>query len=282
MLVYELFILRGFTMLTDNQKLRIREEEIYRDEVRKSLVKPDGFFKRFYNFLNSALGLWILTTIVVGVFTWGYAQWQLSVQSREQINKLDIEIEKRFDNAANSLFVNSPDWKEGDKQPPFYIANTLLLPPKEENSIQSEFANRNLKSLLYELNSRLPFIEKIEVENTIRDIDFIEQFYAKKDIPQPFARDFYNKIMEIRNSRWSYEKMTARNFNDPLYWDKAFNVIILFVVILAGFFLIFSLIYTFPLLRQFQRLVDIKQTDKSGTDKAKNEPSEPLSPNNPE
>jgi hypothetical protein len=47
--------------------MRLREEEIFRQEVRKELEQVSQVRRsRVLTFLNTSLGLWLLSTIVVG------------------------------------------------------------------------------------------------------------------------------------------------------------------------------------------------------------------------
>jgi hypothetical protein len=62
-------------MISEEDKRRITEEEVFRLEVRKSLAQekpPQGTYGVLWTFLNSSLGLWVLSTIVIGCFGWAY------------------------------------------------------------------------------------------------------------------------------------------------------------------------------------------------------------------
>lgn len=62
-------------MLTDADRERIRQEEIFRAEVRSSLEPPSNFRKRCWKLANSAFGIWVLSSIVVGSISWQYSQY---------------------------------------------------------------------------------------------------------------------------------------------------------------------------------------------------------------
>jgi hypothetical protein len=140
-------------MLSEDDKMRIREEEIFRAEVQKELTTHNK--NRVTTFLNSSLGIWVLSTLVVGLFGWSYAQWQTSRQNIEQINKLDAEIEARIQSAQYRIGN-----LDASSTATIYPANELLAPPTAERIIQSEFASRNLRSLVYELRGRVPANEE--------------------------------------------------------------------------------------------------------------------------
>src|SRR5271169_6432915 len=87
--------------LSEEERERIRAEEIFRDEVRKSLTPKRTFWGRLYQFFNSSLGVFVLS----GVFLTGISS--LYVQSseqrretsarRENTRKLLVEIPFRLD-----------------------------------------------------------------------------------------------------------------------------------------------------------------------------------------
>jgi hypothetical protein len=82
-------------MISEKDKRRITEEEVFRLEVRESLAQdklPKGKDSVLWTFLNSAFGLWVLSTTVIGCFGWVYAQWQASRENSALIDRLDIEI----------------------------------------------------------------------------------------------------------------------------------------------------------------------------------------------
>ena len=61
--------------LTDEQRQAIRDEEFFRDQVRKELAGPKqapGFFERISNFLETKSGFWLLTTVLAGVTATGF------------------------------------------------------------------------------------------------------------------------------------------------------------------------------------------------------------------
>ena len=96
-------------MLTDDEKVKIRAEEIYRDELRAQLNKSQevNAKSRFWTLINSSIFLWLLSTVAVGGITLAWnaaannrlkAQKKLEVEEakRLQINKLNLEIEGRL------------------------------------------------------------------------------------------------------------------------------------------------------------------------------------------
>ena len=141
-------------MLTDEEKERIRQEEIFRSEVRITLNTPNDPRQRVWKFLNSPLGLWILSSIVVASLTWGFSNWQTSAleaaKRLQLIKRLDTEIVFRL--RSGEKIIESAKTKEQ-----LYLAIiTINGGTKHLNfdfGVFPEFRSRSMQSLLYELSS---------------------------------------------------------------------------------------------------------------------------------
>lgn len=87
-------------VLTDNELKRIRDEEIYRSEVRRSFETakpPPSFSQRVSVFLESKVGFWILTTVFAGIAATliaGFSNW---------INRKEIEERQRAERARQDF-----------------------------------------------------------------------------------------------------------------------------------------------------------------------------------
>ena len=184
-------------MLNGRERNRIREEEIYRSAVREEIAelstKTTG--KKFYGFLNSPFGLWILTSIILGLFSFGYTQYQRSKDTQQRIQKIDAEILARIRSARMAFYTNSDrPFKE--------IADILCAPPGRDGMIQVEFADSNLESLLYELKRLVPdddtnISNAIVVQREIRD-------QVSPGLKDPAAKDtvIFRQIDELGQLRW--------------------------------------------------------------------------------
>lgn len=63
-------------MLEPETKRQLREEEMFREEVRRELEQQRVKKSELWEFVNSSFGIWLLSTIVVGAATLGYTKWQ--------------------------------------------------------------------------------------------------------------------------------------------------------------------------------------------------------------
>jgi hypothetical protein len=150
-------------MLTDEEKLRIRAEEIYRDELRRALnghQSPPGRLVRLTRFLNTSLGIWFLSTVIVGVATFFAAQWRVSREEQSvnaaQVARLDLEIATRLDRFANAVngLVGFTAYAD---------ALAALNRPSDadpDGSAYPEYRGLALTSLIHELGARVPSEEK--------------------------------------------------------------------------------------------------------------------------
>src|SRR5205085_6480327 len=98
-------------MLTDLEKEKIRLEETYRNEVKevlqeKNIKKP--FFDKVISFLNTSLGLWLLSAIFVSGGVKLYEDYKANSEDKKKTNeaiaKLDLEISYRYSRILVNLY----------------------------------------------------------------------------------------------------------------------------------------------------------------------------------
>lgn len=135
-------------MLTPEDIQRIREEELLRNEIRNTLVPRQN---PVWAFFNSALGLWVLGTIVVGFLTWSYSEWRADTKIADERwmshQRIRAEVLARLD--AAGYFVNVSAYHE----PKIYDFDDLhaALTGASTLGIYPEYAHRNLSSLIVQL-----------------------------------------------------------------------------------------------------------------------------------
>jgi len=157
------------TRLTAEEMARLRDEEIFRLEVRSQLEAASRRPRsRLLTFLNSSLGIWLLSTIVVGSVSWNYSWWTerraREGQRRELIRKLDLEISNRIETLRQLL--NSLTSVED-----FQMALQLSEKPGMGMialSVLPEFETRGLRSLLWELQSVVPAEARPEIARAMQ------------------------------------------------------------------------------------------------------------------
>jgi hypothetical protein len=85
--------------LTDEQRQAIRDEEFFRDQVRKELAGPKrapSFFERISAFFETKSGFWLLTTVLAGVTATGFTSLQRYLD-RDEITRREAADRSRRD-----------------------------------------------------------------------------------------------------------------------------------------------------------------------------------------
>lgn len=182
-------------ILTEQERHRIRLEEIFRSEVKEQIEKAKGRPSRrarFLAFFNTGLGLWLLSSIAVGTISWSYSEWSRYQQSKETkqelIRKLDLEIAVRL-RYFNSLVSEANNLRtfyealRGLEQPSWLVRG---LP----NTVFPQFSERSFRSLLWELYTIVPSAEKQPILGALRQAQELAERITPSDAKRsqnPFA-----------------------------------------------------------------------------------------------
>ena len=156
-------------MVSDDVKARIRAEEVYREEVRASLRDPSTTRGRIWAFLNSSFGMWLLTSALVGLATWGFTAWRDAVNRASDraavVRRLDIEIATRLDRFVihASHLTNARHFGEA--------LDALDWPDDNiyATSAYPEYARRSLLSLGRELRENVSRNDGSDIDRVLRN-----------------------------------------------------------------------------------------------------------------
>lgn len=125
--------------LSDDERQRLRDEEVYRAEVRRSLEaakSPPTASQRVSTFLESKVGFWILTTVFAGLsatlFT-GFSKWlhHADIEERQRADRARLD----FDTVIKVVPMLTSE-NPGNRQIGFSLLNGLA----SAKSIQPEIA----------------------------------------------------------------------------------------------------------------------------------------------
>lgn len=137
-------------MLSAEERARIRAEETYRHDVRANL---EGDGSRWWAFLNSAFGLWLLGSVSVGVLTWSFGairdRQREESEARILNRRLRTEIAARVD-AATYVF-RSTEFHEPRPEVDDYGEAANILYGQGGHATYSEFTGRKLSSMVIQL-----------------------------------------------------------------------------------------------------------------------------------
>jgi hypothetical protein len=171
--------------LSDEDRGRLRAEEIFRAEVQRSLCAPKSQLQRLLAFLNSSLGLWILSALFITGLSTTYSAWSAKQaerrRSEDAIRRLDIEIAHRIESISII----------GDGVVTFtqlHSAKAALRGASEARPevgelgdyrpIFIEFNGRSLFSLIWELQRTLPQSERVAVQPALTQARRLEVAFS--------------------------------------------------------------------------------------------------------
>ncbi|HEY6908484.1 MAG TPA: hypothetical protein VI356_03880 [Myxococcales bacterium] len=157
-------------MLSDEEKDRIRAEEIFRSEVRRELARATPtppLRKRVWLVLNSAFSLWFFSSVVLAGLTAAVAAHQRSRDERNRNEtlrrRLVTEIDGRILEAIEGMHVDEKRIEAGQyfpassiyAQAAAYLDNFFRNDPSNPRDFSTypEFAQRTFRSLISELRS---------------------------------------------------------------------------------------------------------------------------------
>jgi hypothetical protein len=190
-------------MLSEDEKLHIREEEILRSEIRKEL---DGAESRgskssaIWKFVNSAFFLWFASSVLIAAASFLYSRWekQQAVEQERSLTarKLDAEIASRlrYFSAMYELSI-SHEARRVDLKLKALLG--LEKPSEAEYPVNvfPEYANWSFTALLWELTRVVP-------ENEKKGIDTADSAASKLSSMYLFWR-------EVGDSAFSVSDMKA-------------------------------------------------------------------------
>lgn len=174
--------------LNDVERAKIELEERYRSEFRNRLdgaPKKKSLPNTIWVFLNSSLGLWLLSAIFITGVGALYTQYQNTrtekIKTKESIERLDLEIGYRFSQIQIQLFslVNSkepnfPFLPNKGEENVRSILGSLSQPPKGELiPLYQEFSSLSTIALIAELRRHVPENERGEIDQVLAHLSGI-------------------------------------------------------------------------------------------------------------
>lgn len=126
--------------LTDDQKQAIRDEELYRSEVRRNLAAPSKatLVGRLSAFLETKVGFWLATTVLAGAVVTAFTNLQRFV------NRAEIERQERIARSlrdTETLLKLAP-MLTSEKLAEFKIATVLLNGLTADAAVSEGVANQ--------------------------------------------------------------------------------------------------------------------------------------------
>lgn len=149
-------------MILEEDKMRIKNEEIFRAEISKSLEQNQEktFQQKLWSFVNSSFGLWLLSSVVVGLIAFFYNNAQLqakiSAANSSTIHKLNTETSHRLQKFKLALSQQESEALYYQNiELAYMLDGTLVIDgsvsPEKPIYIFPEYKDRTINSLLYEM-----------------------------------------------------------------------------------------------------------------------------------
>jgi hypothetical protein len=160
-------------MFSSKDKAHIRLEEKYRFNVRKQMEHlgrpPKSTLRKIIDLLSTTLGLWFLSTVAVGLITFGYTWFkessQESMNRRTEARKLDLEIMYRLRVIKGALeSLKSGQTKENIMYPTSRDEKGNVNYIEPVSSASPMYANTSMLSLLSQLQ------DNVDDEDSKREI----------------------------------------------------------------------------------------------------------------
>lgn len=217
-------------MLTEEEKARIRYEEIFRTAVRREIEanEPRSRPERFWRFLNSSFALWFLSSVVVASLTTAltYRQAQRGEQLRKSgiETRLDTEISSRIALAQRGSLLDRDRVARHNEYPPeaiyqnvqCYLDNSFRIGSSNrlDFSIYPEYEKRTFRSLVFELRSVADPSARPELTDALavyeRLLDLGSQTSRKGEIATQETVESALKLLDqLTKPRWLLPKAST-------------------------------------------------------------------------
>jgi hypothetical protein len=207
--------------LTDEEKSRIRRDEIYRQAIRDELKVPGHFGDLVWRFLNSGFGLWLFSALFV---TWGVnlysdhrdaaremaqkaeAERKESARVKELTERLDLEISYRLSFAMTRLEAANRATDGALPEPKrIRVAVAAISSPMSEEMppLFPEFRAYSGPALIAELRRHVPEQQDLLKEKLASLTGLLDTIETGSD-GKPFTVVSFagELIARLKNSRW--------------------------------------------------------------------------------
>jgi len=221
-------------MLLEEEKERIRAEEIFRHEVRQKIeaeAPRHSRRKRLWTLLNSSFALWFLSSVVLsgltGAVTW-YQRWNNERLRKADVERcLNIEISSRIFDGLDELRLDQKRIENGSVIPALtvymygvtYLDNRVTYNTETYDfSVYPEYKQRKFRSLIFELSevvdpSALPALRDAE-SNYRQLVNLAGQETLGNSDSQPFDKsaslDAIKKSNDILKQLQKFPRWSAQ------------------------------------------------------------------------
>jgi hypothetical protein len=178
---------------------RIRAEEFARfqarEDAKRMFVVEKPLWSRVNEFLNSSLGLWVLSTIVIGFGTYLYKSMEERSARRTEADRLEMELRHRlslFRKSVANLSKEVDDTQEAGNDPwglkfASRLRNSYRYVQTAEAAFFSTYAHDNLQALFTSLQDKLRGVDD-------KKANAVEECFASLKLLRKTCEDDYNDV----------------------------------------------------------------------------------------
>lgn len=197
-------------MLPEEEKNRIRAEEIFRYEVRREIEtrRPeDSRGKRLWSLVNSTFGVWLLSSVVLGGLTFAYTTYQQ--RSAEEMRKaqterhLKEEISGRISNGIATMHQDGRRIERGEQ------GRTMVMVYDEAISFLNNRV-RNFQSLAIELGALAGQSRLAALREARASYDHLADLSNEAEKEAVFHKD--TSLDAVKKSIEILEQMQAKSY----------------------------------------------------------------------
>lgn len=232
-------------MLTEEDKTRIKSEELFRHEVREGLKdsKPKTFWNNLWTFVNSNFGMWVMSTVVAGSFILIFSIVQQKLDSNklrnESIDKIKTEVKSRMDFLFVQLMELEQDIVVADTSSGLDSIDLKELSIRLQNLAKSldgssivnreasvtsnvfpDFKDRTIASLFYELqhleDDKTHKERAAEFANNVYEVKMLFLSNPTNEISTPEGTKLHNVKKEIfhriQQSKRAFADSSVRSY----------------------------------------------------------------------
>jgi hypothetical protein len=238
-------------MLTDEEKSRIRLEEIFRREVQVDLQghAKNKRGKTFWEFINSAFFLWFLSTILIGTGSLLYTRWEKKKEDEKRVYEKETrivqekaamirEIDAEISSRLNYFGIKAPIDLDDPVPLDMSVAKALLILDKPSEAdypvnVMPEYASRSLQSLLLELLQLSPENERAELQEAYQAAKTLPSIYSydaeiiksldageAKSKNSPMSEDFHLLVAKFRHNILHLRHLNLERWGNPFGPEK--------------------------------------------------------------
>jgi hypothetical protein len=202
----------------------IRNEEYLRARYKKKFEAAPARKSTLLSFLNTSFGLFLLSTVFISSFSWGFNAWLTHqkevVDSTKSRQKLRIEIMNRLqyiDDLKEPIPYNQYHTIENAVDGFIPGANSLPSQIPHYGAVFPEFQSRSFISLLWELESLSDKAQRDQLMTARKAIEAIRKYIQKleyEEVQGP-SRDPKGKIELLKLSAENRDSF-IREVSEPL------------------------------------------------------------------